>query len=164
MRKSKTTAAGFTLVELVLVMALLTVVVGFAAPSLSRSMRQRNLGGEAARFIAATEYARDEAVSQGVPMTVWIDPAAQRFGVEAKSGYDSALSRDREFDMNPDTHFEVTGGQRKNNVIEAVEFGPEGSPTAASIDSVQFVDRFNSVVSVARTTDGWSYEILKNTK
>jgi len=97
-------------------------------------------------------------------MTVWIDPAAQRFGVEAKSGYDSALSRDREFDMNPDTHFEVTGGQRKNNVIEAVEFGPEGSPTAASIDSVQFVDRFNSVVSVARTTDGWSYEILKNTK
>ena len=77
-------APGFTLIELIFVMALLTVVVGFAAPSLARSMRQRNLDGEATRLLAATEYARDEAVSQGVPMTVWINPDTQRFGVEPK--------------------------------------------------------------------------------
>lgn len=145
-------------------MVLLTVVAAFAAPSLSRSMRQRNLAGEAARFLAATEYARDEATSQGIPMTVWLNPASQRFGVEAKTGYDGSATRDREFELNPDTHFEVLGGQRKNNVIEAVEFGPDGAPTTASVDSVQFVDRFNAVVTVARTADEWSYEILKPTK
>src|SRR4051812_32393951 len=85
-----THSSGFTLVELILVMVLLTVIVGFAAPSLARSMRQRNLAGEAARFLAATEYAREEAVSQGVPMTVWINAETQRFGVEPKSGYDGA--------------------------------------------------------------------------
>src|SRR5437868_4204065 len=106
MQKDNPTATGFTLVELILVMVLLTVVAAFAAPSLSRSMRQRNLAGEAARFVAATEYARDEAVSQGVPMTVWIDPSSQRFGVEAKTGYDASLTRDRDFVLNPDTHFE----------------------------------------------------------
>ena len=56
-------------------MALLCVILGVAAPSLSRSMRQRNLTQEAARLLAATEYARDEAISRGVPMAVWIDVA-----------------------------------------------------------------------------------------
>ena len=145
-------------------MALLTVVMALAAPSLSRSMRQRNLNGEAARFLAATEYARDEAISQGVPMTVWINPNTQHFGVEPKAGYDSAATRDREFAVDPDIHFEVTGGTRKNAEIEAVEFGPEGSPALTSVDAVQLVDRFKSAVTVARTSDGTGYEILKETR
>jgi type II secretion system protein H len=156
--------AGFTLIELVLVMALLVIVVGFAAPSLSRSMRQRNLNGEATRFLAATEYARDEAISQGVPMTVWINPNTQRFGVEAKAGYDSSATRNREFGVDPDIHFEVTGGTRKNTEIEAVEFEPDGSAAASNVESVQLADRFNSIVTVARTSDGLSYEILKDTR
>ena len=157
-------AAGFTLIELIFVMALLTVVVGFAAPSLSRSMRQRNLDGEATRFLAATEYAREEAVSQGVPMTLWINPDTQRFGVEPKTGYDGSAARDREFAVNPDVHLEVTGGVQKSGVIEAVEFAPDGSPTTASVESVRLVDRFNAALTVARTSDGWSYEIVKETR
>ena len=61
-------------------MALLAIVAALSVPSMSRSIRSRNVSGEAARFVAATEYGRDEAVSQGVPMIVWIDSAAQRFG------------------------------------------------------------------------------------
>src|ERR1051325_1837454 len=80
-------APGFTLVELILVMALLATLMALAAPSLSRSMRQRNLSQEATRFVALTESARDEAVSQGVPMVVWIDPVGGRFGMGPKTGY-----------------------------------------------------------------------------
>ena len=163
MQKSNPTRAalGFTLVELIFVMALLTIVAALAAPSLSRSMRQRNLDGEAARFLAATEYARDEAVSQGVPMTVWIDPAAQRFGVEPKTGYEGSTTRDREFAVNPDVQFEIPIVATKGGVIEAVEFQPDGSPGTSSLDSVRLVDRFKSALTVARTSDGWSYEIIK---
>ena len=62
--------AAFTLVELLLIMALLVVVLAVAAPMLSSSMRGHGLNGEAVRFVALTEFARSEAISQGVPMVL----------------------------------------------------------------------------------------------
>ncbi len=161
MQKSDQTSPGFTLVELILVMALLAVVAAFSAPSLARSLRQRNLDGEAARLLAVAEYGRDEAVSQGVPMTVWIDPKAQRFGVEPKTGYDGDASRARTFDLNADIHFEIDRTATQNGVVEIMEFAPDGAPSSTSIDAVRLVDRFQALVTVARTSDGWAYEIVK---
>ena len=96
MRRNEPTrfSPGFTLAELVVVMALLAIVAALSVPSMSRSIRARNLRGEAARFVAATEYGRDEAVSQGVPMIVWIDAKAQRYGIEPKAGFDSDETRE----------------------------------------------------------------------
>ena len=153
-------SAGFTLVELILVMALLAVIAAFSAPSLARSLRQRNLDGEAARLLALSEYGRDEAVSQGVPMTVWVDPKG-RMGVEPKTGYEGDESRSRQFDLNADIHFELDRAATQNGVVDVMEFGPDGAPSPTSIDAVRLVDRFQSQITVARTSDGWSYEIVK---
>ncbi len=166
MRKSSPTRlrAGFTLVELVIVMTLLAVVAALSVPAISRSIRARHLKDEATRFVAATEYARDEAVSQGVPMTVWIDPTTQHFGVEAKTGFVGSEARHREFAANPDIHFETDRTAAKDGLVQAVEMGPDGTPTTSSIDAVRLVDRFNSVITVVQTKDGWAYEILKEAK
>ena len=157
-------AKGFTLVELIIVMTLLAVVAALAVPSLSRSMRQRNLDEEATRLLALTEYSRDEAVSQGVPMIVWIEPEGTRFGVGAKSGFEGVESRDREFVVNADVHFEMKSAATKDGVIEAMEFAPDGSPATSNLNEVRVLDRFDSVISLAKTSDGWSYEIVKETK
>ena len=166
MRRSDPTrnAPGFTLVELVVVMALLAVAAALAAPVMSRSIRGRNIKGEATRFIAATEYARDEAVSQGVPMTVWIDPATQRFGVEPRAGFEGVESHNREFAVNADIHFEMDSATAVTGIVQAVEFSPDGVPTTASMETVRLVDRFESTVTIARTQDGWGYEIVKEGK
>jgi len=74
-------------------------------------------------------------------MTIWIDPFTQHFGVEPKTGYDGAENRDREFTVDPDIHFEDDGRDAKNGMIEAVEFGPEGTPATSSIESVRLMDR-----------------------
>ena len=145
-------------------MALLAMMLAFAAPSLSRSIRDRHLKQEATRFVAATEYARDEAVSQGVPMIVWIDAQARRFGVQPKSAYGGDLTRDREFQLGSEIRVEVektslTGG----DVTTVMEFAPDGTPEPASTESVRLVDRFDAVVTIARTNDRWGYEILKET-
>ena len=155
---------GFTLVELVVVMALLAIVAAVSMPSMGRSIRSRNLSGEAARFVAATEYGRDEAVSQGVPMIVWIDSAAQRFGVEPNAGYEGVEARNREFAMNPDVHFEFEGGVAAGERVTAVEFAPDGALATTSLETVRLADRFESTVTVARTKDGWSYEVVKEGK
>ena len=154
-------SAGFTFVELIVVMALLALMAGLAAPSLSRSLRQRKVDEEATRFIALTEYARDEAVSQGIPMVVWVDQKGQRCGVEPKEGFEGDVSRDREFAMNPDVSFKIDNAATSGGVTHAVEFAPDGSPGLSSVELVELTDRFDSALSIVRTEDRWSYEIVK---
>jgi type II secretion system protein H len=156
--------AAFTLIELVIVMCVLAFITALAVPLLSGSVHHRNLLDEATRFVALTEYARDEAVSQGVPMTVWIDPDTQHFGVSAKTGYDGDASREREYELNPDIHFEIEKATANGNLLQPVEFGPDGAPGVSASESLKLVDRFNAVVTIARTKDGWSYEIQKEAK
>ena len=155
---------AFTLVELIIVMTLLAIVAALSLPSLSRSMRQRNLDEEATRLLALTEYGRDEAVSQGVPMIVWIDAKAQRYGLKPKAGFDADETRAREYAMNPDVNAEIDKAAASGGVVEAMEFGADGALASSSVEAVRLVDRFKSVINVSRTADGWSYELVKEEK
>ena len=153
--------AGFTLIELILVMALLGTLMALSAPSLSRSLRDRNLRQEATRFLALTEFARSEAVSRGVPMIVWIDSTTHRFGAEPKAGFDDPTENPREFALNPDVEFaplERNLGERESVVVE---FAPDGTLQPASVPSVSLTDRFDATAMIQRTRDGWGYEISK---
>src|SRR5438270_8363826 len=66
-------ARAFTLVELILVMTLLLIVMCVALPSLKGFFRGRNLDSEARRFLSLARYGQSRAVSEGVPMVLWID-------------------------------------------------------------------------------------------
>ena len=165
MRKSADILRAFTLVELIVVMALLALTMAFAAPSLARSMRGRHLDHEATRFIALTEYGRDEAVSQGVPMALWIDAASGRFGIAPKAGYASDDARGREYVLTDGISFDTSGDSLKQTTSASlIEFAPDGSPEPANVESIRLVDRFSEVVLIARTSDGWGYEIFKETR
>src|SRR5437763_11469882 len=63
---------AFTLIELILVMALMSIVIALIAPSLSNFFRSRTLDSEARRFVSLTRYVQSRAVSEGIPMMVWI--------------------------------------------------------------------------------------------
>jgi type II secretion system protein H len=151
---------AFTLVELILVMALLAIVMALSAPSLSRSMRDRHLGDQAVRFLAAIEYARAESISQGIPVAVWVDPAAGHFGVQAKAGFSGDVKRDRAFVLEPDIRIELTNAASTRGVIEALSFQPDGTPEVGSVEAVRMIDRFASEITIARTADALGYEIV----
>ena len=78
---------GFTLIELILVMALFVVVFGIVAPDLSGFFRGRNLDSEAQRFLSLTRYGRSRAISEGVPVELWVNAKQGGYGLEAVSGY-----------------------------------------------------------------------------
>lgn len=158
------TRHGFTLVELVVVMALVCVAASLAAPMLSRSLRDRNINEEAERFIMLTEYGRGEAVSQGVPMVVWVDQSGQRCGVEPKEGFEGDDSRRREFELNPDVFIKADKLVMSGGVGHAAEFEPYGAPTTSSVEALTFEDRFDTVVNITRTSDRWAYEIVKEAR
>ena len=144
-------------------MALLATLLAFVAPSLSRSARGRRLTQEAARLLAVTEYARDEAISQGVPMTVWIDVPNGRFGVEAKAGYASDEARQKEFTLDADIHFDQLeqAPTAVGSVVYAIEFAPDGTPETTSVTSIRLIDKTDASVALSLTDDDWGYEILE---
>lgn len=78
---------AFTLMELLLVLALLAMAVAVAAPSLSRFFRARAMDSEARRMLSLTRYAQSRAVSEGVPMVMWFKPDEGTYGVQAESSY-----------------------------------------------------------------------------
>ena len=65
-------------------------------------MRQRHLSDEAGRFLALTEFARSEAISRGVPMVVWMDLSAGRYGLDPKAGFEAAELQTREYVLDPE--------------------------------------------------------------
>ena len=157
-------AGAFTLVELILVMALLCVILGIAVPSLSRSMRQRNLIQEGTRLLGMTEYARDEAVSRGVPMAFWIDAGAGRFGVRAMPGYEDAGARSKEFALIDGVHFDAEKTPlAAAGEADAAEFLPDGTLDPSSQTALRIEDQSKSGVEIEQMKDGSGYEIVKDT-
>src|SRR6266581_7233742 len=100
-------ARAFTLIELILVMALLLIVIGVALPSLKRFFHGRNLDSEARRFLSLTRYGQSRAVSEGVPMVLWIDVRQRTYGLQAQSGYLPNDTKAIEYDLDKELRVEV---------------------------------------------------------
>lgn len=82
-------AEAFTLIELILVMAILTMAISITAPTLARFFRGRVLDSEARRLLALTRNGQSRAVAEGLPMDLWIDADQGRIGLEAEPSYDN---------------------------------------------------------------------------
>src|ERR1039457_2497882 len=64
---------AFTLVELILVLALLVIVTSLVAPAMSNFIRGRALDSEARRLFALMHAGQSRAVSEGLPVLLWVD-------------------------------------------------------------------------------------------
>lgn len=156
-------AQAFTLIELIVVMALLATFLALSAPSLSRSFKARGLEQEATQLLAITEYARDEAISQGVPMTVWITPDTGDYGVSIKENFPGDKSREKSISLNSDFRFDpVDATTDSNGHIIAAELEPDGTLAPESLAALRIVNRSEEGISVSQTADGLGYEIVKD--
>jgi Tfp pilus assembly protein FimT len=88
-------------------MALLTIVISLTAPSLSRFFRGRTLDSEARRLLAMTRSGQSRAVSEGMPMDLWVDAAQGAFGLEAEPSFDTSDSKAMEFTLDSGLKIEV---------------------------------------------------------
>ena len=146
------TARGFTLIELMLVMAMLLIVLAVAFPSLRNFFRGRNLDSEARRFLSLTRYAQSRAVSEGVPTVLWIDKKQGTYGLQAQTGYLDTDDKAVEFSLDKTLEFEVSqpasvrsAGQRSERNatttsvagnLPAIRYTPDGFIGEASPERV----------------------------
>jgi len=167
--------SGFTLVELMLVMALLVIMLGFVAPSLSRFFRGRNLDSEARRLLSLTRYGQSRAVSEGVPMLLWLDPKLGTYGLKAQTGYTDRDQKAVEYTLAQDlqmevqmpsriqTNFWTMAPQQSRLNQPTICFLPDGFISASSPDRILLREtRENDAVWIGATANHLAYEIQTN--
>lgn len=63
-------SAGITLIEIIVVLAIVGIIIGVAIPSLSDLLRSNSVSNHVNRFVALANYARTEAVKRNRPITL----------------------------------------------------------------------------------------------
>ncbi|MBI4324000.1 MAG: prepilin-type N-terminal cleavage/methylation domain-containing protein, partial [Chloroflexi bacterium] len=170
--------AAFTLVELILVMAMLAVVFGLAAPTLARFFRGRAITAEAARFLALTRYGQSQAVSAGVPMILWINRTEGSYGLREESGFVSnvqpSLMSNREqdtfteekplqFQLAGDLRFEMMSLEGITNGVATIRFSPDGSIDETSLPVLLIRDKEDEIIPIIQSRNRLKYEIANPT-
>jgi type II secretion system protein H len=79
------TRRAFTLIELILVLALLVIITSMAVPHMASFIRGRALDSEARRLMAVMHVAQSRAVSEGMPMMLWMDEKGGSYGYQAET-------------------------------------------------------------------------------
>src|SRR4051812_47261095 len=103
----KRSNAAFTLIELILVMAILVIALATTFPMLQGFFRGRTLESEGRRFLTLTRYGQSRAVSEGIPMTLWINAKQRTYGLEAQTGYLDNDNKAVEYDLDSKLDIEV---------------------------------------------------------
>ncbi len=171
-----TRSRAFTLIELMLVMAILLIVLAVSFPSLRGFFRGRHLDHEARRFLSLTRYAQNRAVSEGYPMVLWIDAKEGVYGMQAQTGYldeddksvEYGIHESLELEVTRPTLVRVTAGQRDESAsvagsLPAIRFAPDGFYTESSPERVVIrqrnEDRSEDEVVIAKSENRLGYEI-----
>jgi Tfp pilus assembly protein FimT len=172
-------ARAFTLIELILVMAVLIMAVSIIMPALSRFFGGRKVDLEAKRFMSLIHYGRSRAASDGVPVILWVDPRTGTYGVKQQPGYadsdpkavDHTVADGLKLDVeryigavsnaNSQTG-RILSGQvstsSKNN--SAIYFSPDGSiNNALSISGISIQDGGNPPVWIVPSANQLDYEV-----
>jgi prepilin-type N-terminal cleavage/methylation domain-containing protein len=153
---------AFTLIELTLVMAILVIVVGVSLPRLKNFFRGRNIESESRRLLELTRYAQSRAVSEGVPMVVWIDARRGAYGMNEEAGYTEGDPKAVTFRLDPDLTISVVQGRTKSAVkagLPSIYFLPEDVVGPSSVNAVCLQDGSPQPVWLVESADGARYEI-----
>lgn len=158
--------AAFTLIELILVMSILTVVISVSAPSLAAFFHGRSLDSEARRLLALTHAGQSRAVSEGVPMVLWLDAPGGAYGLEEDQSYDNYDPKAARFTLDKELRIEVSNPvvQGTNRLrLPALRFLPDGSIDESSPETVRVLDTKGVALWLAQSRNRLCYEIRNKT-
>jgi type II secretion system protein H len=159
---------GFTLMELVLVLALIAVAVSIVAPHMSTFMRGRALDSEARRLAALMHAGQARAVSEGMPMVLWIDDKKGQYGLQEETPPKGGDTQAENLALDENVQVvtqNVTGGSGTTtfNSLPAIRFLPDGTVDQSSPQILQMTED-NDTMVFTELQNRTGYEVSKNTK
>lgn len=118
--------AGFTLLELLVVLALMAMVYALAAPMISAGMPGTELKGATRQLAAGLRKARSQAVTQKQEAVLTLDVEQRRFAVTGDK-------RDYALPAKLDISLYTAQSELLRDKLGAIRFYPDGSSTGGRI-------------------------------
>ncbi len=158
---------AFTLIELILVLALLAVVTSLAAPSLSRFFRGRALNSEARQLLSLTHAGRSRAVADGFPMLLWIDSNQRAYGLQEEGTTQNSSTQDadpkaEEFAFGDNVEIEAVNASDMSingQSLPVIRFLPDGTTDENSPATLRLTGQNGETLWLVQATNRVSYEI-----
>ncbi len=163
-------------------MAILIIVLAVSSPSLANFFRGRTLDSEARRFLSLTHHAQSRAVSEGIPMQLWIDDRARTYGLQADPGYTPDDPKAIQFEIAPDLQLEITvsttrpsghgstptpapaaNNNNNNSAATTLRFQPDGALPPGNAPSIRFRGADDTTLTLAPSRNRLNYEIQSDT-
>lgn len=154
---------AFTLIELIMVLALLVIITSIAVPAMSRFVRGRALEAEGRRLMALMHAAQSRAVSEGVPMLLWVDEKGGAYGVTAEVR--SQKDDPRAESLNVDATLAIavtalaTGSQTTYQNLPAIKYLPDGTIDEGSPQQLRLSDSDGFQLRLMETKMRTGYEV-----
>ena len=135
---------AFTLIELILVLALLGIITSMVAPAMSNFIRGRAIDSEARRLFALIHAGQSRAVSEGLPQALWVDEKSSTYGLEAETSGPNGDPRAERLTVDETLQIAVvnTGGATPSTFrsLPAIRFVPDGSIDEKSPQQLRLTD------------------------
>ncbi len=160
--------AGFTLIELILVLALLVIITSMAAPAMSNFIRGQALDSEARRLLALMHAGQSRAVSEGFPMVLWVDEKQGTYGLQSET---TGRNGDPEAEnLALDTSLQIAvvnnspAGMTKFGGLPAIRFLPDGTVDENSPQTLRLMDAKGHALWLIESRNRNGYEIRNTDK
>lgn len=165
---------GFTLIELIFVLALLAITAMFIASSMAGFFRGRALNSEARRMLSLAHYGQSRAVSEGVPVVLWINAKDSTYGLSVQSSFADVEgdARATEYHLESTLTLETPGGDivdvsenddERLGITEGlavIRFNPDGFIDESSVSKVTIRQGTEAALDLVPKANRLGYEIL----
>jgi type II secretion system protein H len=159
---------AFTLVELILVLALLVVITSLVAPAMSNFIRGRALDSEARRLFALMHAGQSRAVSEGMPIMLWVDEKQKAYGLEAETPPRGGDPKAENLPLDGNLQISVlnagTSALTTIHNLPAIRFLPDGTIDENSPQMLRLVDAKGNALWLIESRNRMGYEIRDTDK
>ena len=156
-------ADAFTLIELILVLALLVIITSLAAPPMANFIRGRAMDSEARRLMALMHAGQSRAVSEGMPMVLWVDGKQGAYGLQAETTGKAGDPKAENLQVDSTLQIAVptTGLSAPTmfNNLPAIRFLADGTVDESSPQKLQLTDSAGVSRWLVETRNHTGYEI-----
>jgi type II secretion system protein H len=150
---------GFTLLELILVMVIISTVLAMAAPSLRGFFSSRKTHDAAANILSLMRFARSQAIAEGLSYRLNFDQTRGAYWLTSnREGAFSSLKNEfgREFLLPNDTTVELKKEDDQKGTGKYITFFPQGM---AEIGIITLTDRSGDVIEILSPSPAEAYRI-----
>jgi type II secretion system protein H len=152
---------GFTLLELILVMVIISTILAMAAPSLRGFFSSRKTHDAAANILSLIRFARSQAITEGRTYRLNFDSGKGIYWLTSnEEGAFSGLKTEfgRDFQLPDDTTVEIKKEDDKKGEEKYIDFFPQGM---AEIGTITLTDRSGDVIEIMSPSPAETYRIVE---